>query len=195
MSWGINVHNFDSLLVVSMQSNFVKKHAEGFVASVPSFLGKNTHVCGKRAKFFGQEYPCLWQACQVFRGKHVPGFVASVPRFPGQACPSFCGKRAKEYFGQACPVFFIVSNLGQADPYYYWNDFMLAFCPIWELAKVCGNKYSGLTVPTNHNNVSLIVSVSYLRIIRFITYVIKPLFRHTVQGATYPAGCNHLRSW
>ena len=71
-------------MVVSLQSNFVEKHAEGFVASMPSSLGKRAHVCGKRAKFSGQECPCLWQACQVFRGKHAPGFVASVPSFLGK---------------------------------------------------------------------------------------------------------------
>ena len=133
---------------------FRGKHAPGFVASVPSYLGKHAHVCGKRAKFSGQECPCLWQACQVFRGKHAPGFVASTPR-------NFLDKHAQ--------CFLSLAIWGKQTLHiYYLNYFiMLAFCPIWELAKVCGNKYSGLTVPTNHNNVSLIVSVSCLRIMMY----------------------------
>ena len=164
MSWGINVHNFDSLVVVSLQSNFVEKQAEGFVASVPSSLGKRAHVCGKPAKFLGASMP--------------PGFVASVPSSLGKRA-HVCGKRAKflgasmpQVLWQASQVFWARMSsfgwqachgiLGQAAQcvlslaiwdkqtlhIYYLNDFiMLAFCSIWELAKVCGNKYSGLTVP------------------------------------------------
>ena len=61
MILGINVHSFDSLLVVSMQSNFVENHAQCFVASVPSFLGKKAHVC---AKFSGE-------ACLDLGGKRA----------------------------------------------------------------------------------------------------------------------------
>ena len=87
------MHNFDYLVVVSLQSNFVEKQAEGFVASVPSSLGKRAHVCGKRAKFLGASMPqVLWQACQVF--------WARMSSFGWQACQGI--------FGASRPCIYII---------------------------------------------------------------------------------------